>query len=363
MSTGERLTQAIQAVLPRSMSVVEGMQTNDVYHLEIQAAVPNMPSASIRHTVNALWVGEGWPKQVESVLRHGSLPDVIVGRRISPGAREFATSHNVGWVEESGAAEFITSSGLVIRTEPKVQHAGDFHMQTRLQGEGKQVAHKWTAAMLATAEALLLGTRATVDGVKNATTLSTGSCVRALRALTDLQLLSATAARGRYSQRNIENMSAFLGAYRDAAREQRAALPASFTHVVWKHPLDHIVKMSELWDRAGISWAVTGALGADQIAPYLTDVSTVEIYVGGPSTAHELDTVAGLIGGAPSLARGARLVLRPFPTTTSALHITRHCGLAIVPLPRLYADLFDVGVRGGEAAEHLKEVTGLGRDS
>jgi len=74
--------------------------------------------------------------------------------------------------------------------------------------------------------------------------------------------------------------------------------------------------------------------------------------------ANGLATLAAAAGTAGlRLLEGGRLQLRPFPTP-----ITRHLsaivspGLRSVTWPRAYADLRDTGVRGEEAAEHLREV-------
>jgi hypothetical protein len=53
---------------------------------------------------------------------------------------------------------------------------------------------------------------------------------------------------------------------------------------------------------------------------------------------------------------GGRLTLRPFPRGSAMNIIDTHHEIPIVPWPRAYADLQTVGVRGEEAAEHLKEL-------
>jgi hypothetical protein len=53
---------------------------------------------------------------------------------------------------------------------------------------------------------------------------------------------------------------------------------------------------------------------------------------------------------------GGRLVLRPFPTPAGAkLSETIADGFRSVLWPRAYADLRISGVRGEDAAEHLRE--------
>ncbi len=50
------------------------------------------------------------------------------------------------------------------------------------------------------------------------------------------------------------------------------------------------------------------------------------------------------------------MTLMPFPTVTTKRLAEKRRGLYIAPWPRVYADLRVAGVRGEEAAEHLREI-------
>ncbi len=102
----------------------------------------------------------------------------------------------------------------------------------------------------------------------------------------------------------------------------------------------------------GISWAATGTVAASLLAPYLTTVTSSEIYVEGTTSAR-LEWMAANAGLEP--IEGGRLTLRPFPTVTARRLAGVTNGLRVAPWPRVYADLRVVGVRGEEAAEHLRE--------
>jgi hypothetical protein len=81
--------------------------------------------------------------------------------------------------------------------------------------------------------------------------------------------------------------------------------------------------------------------------------TVVEVYV-------DAKTIAGLGAVAAEAAlrpiAGGRLTLRPFPTLAARRLASEIGGLHVAPWPRVYADLRAFGVRGEEAAEHLRDV-------
>jgi len=123
--------------------------------------------------------------------------------------------------------------------------------------------------------------------------------------------------------------------------------------VIWRDPVSGLAEVGRKWDTVGRAWACTGALAASVLAPHLTSVGASDVYV-------DVHTVAGLEAAAAEVGlepiEGGRLNLRPFPTQTSRLLRTEEQRVRLAPWPRVYADLQSIGVRGEEAAEHLREV-------
>ena len=122
--------------------------------------------------------------------------------------------------------------------------------------------------------------------------------------------------------------------------------------VSWRDPIAGLAETGRKWDRAGISWAATGVVASSVLAPYLTTITTTEVYVE-QATSAGLEWMAANVGLRP--IEGGRLTLLPFPTVTARRLATEKDGLRLVPWPRAYADLRIIGVRGEEAAEHLRE--------
>lgn len=114
-----------------------------------------------------------------------------------------------------------------------------------------------------------------------------------------------------------------------------------------------VIEAGKAWRSAGIDWAVTSALSAAVLAPALTEVAPMEVYVPGraPGDLRRAAASAGL-----REIEGGRLLLRPFPTPAGAA-VTEQIAPGVISVlwPRAYADLRVADVRGEDAAEHLRQ--------
>lgn len=325
----ERAVNTVLAVLPRATKArVPGSRGNAGPDLIVGA-----------QELDIQWIGEGSLADARGVLAKGRRrPDVAVARRLSPGAREALSEAGIGWVDETGAAEIAVGSIVVSRTGRPPKPA--------------EIPKRWTAAVLAVAEALLCDTRATVTATVAATGLSAGSCTQALRFLTDRGLLEAKARRGRFSSRQVADPERLLEAYASEAERARTSISLE-VGVTWRDLVAGLVEAGRKWDRAKLPWAATGAAAASVIAPYLTAVAAVEVYVDAGSMAL-LEAAAAAVDLRP--IEGGRLTLRPFPTVAVRELASELDGLRVAPWPRVYVDLRQYGVRGEEAAEHLRDI-------
>ncbi len=164
----------------------------------------------------------------------------------------------------------------------------------------------------------------------------------------------ADAARGKHSARRIKDENKLLEAYSNAiAASIRNRSPSLTVGGAWRDVLEGIIDTGKQWNKHKISWAVTGAAAAEILAPLMTTIGSAVVYVEAESLA-ELEAVAKKAGLQP--IEGGRLILMPFPTTTSQRLMQDANGLHLAPWPRIYADLRLTGVRGEDAAEHLREV-------
>jgi hypothetical protein len=327
-----RAARALRAVLPSRTSVDERPGATD---RDVIVTVAGQD-------VLLRWLPVGWPRQVAAALAQLPEPDVLAAPRLSPGARKRAGDAGVGWVDESGAAE-------IDRPNLAVSKTGD--------PAGRLDANLgWRPATLAVCEVLLAGTAsATVSSAVEATGLAMSTVATALKFLERDGYLSSDIARGRAAGRRIADHGALLDAY--AAAASRLRTPVSVpVGVLWRDPVAGAIDAGQRWSRAGLDWAATSALSAAVLAPTQTEIAPMEIYLPGrtPGDLRRAAAVADLreIGG-------GRLVLRPFPTPAAgALTVTVAGGLRSVLWPRVFADLRTTGVRGEDAAEHLREEMG-----
>lgn len=329
-ATTERAVDALRHVLPTSADV----------RYEVAGDEPDLVVNGC--ALELRWVGRGRLGDARQLLHDARVSDrlIAVAREFSPGAKNALSEQGVGWLDETGAAEIAVESIVVSRTgRPTKQPDSEA---------------RWTPSVLATAEALLCGSTATVSSIEEITGLSTGSCTKALRTLTQLGLLASNADRGPTSGRHVTDPTALLEAYVTADKARRPAIEL-VVGALWRDAVVGLAQIGERWTAGDIGWASTGAVASAVIAPFLTTIDTAVVYV-------DTETIAGLEATARTAdlvpIEAGRLTLRPFPTVSTRRLSTLVDGLQVAPWPRVYADLQHIGVRGEEAAEHLREVVG-----
>ncbi len=328
---GRRIVEALRAVLPPTVAVEHQVTREDATTVAIGS-----------RKVRVAWAGAGGLRQVRPFIESEDRPDVVVARLMSAGARDALSKAGVGWLDQTGAAEIAIGTIIVSRTgkvPPKEEREAN-----------------WTPAVFAIAEAVLCGTAPTLSATVKATGLSSGSCIHALRALAAMKLLTSSQARGPRSARRVVNADDFLDAYAAAVAAQTSKL-SLVVGAAWQNAVPGLRVEGRKWTRAGLEWAATGLVAASVLAPLVTNVGSAEVYVDAKTPA-ELDAFAARAGLAP--IEGGRLTLKPFPTVTARRMAKLTDEIRVAPWPRIYADVKLVGVRGEEAAEHLREVIGGG---
>lgn len=322
-----RAERTVLAVFPRSVNVTAPKPDS-----RADLMVNGQP-------LEITWVGSGHLGDIRPILQLSHhRPLIVVARQMSPGAQKALSESGMSWVDETGAADIAIGPIIISRTGRPLEQIDR--------------PKRWSPAILAIAEAVLSGVKATVSETQAVTGLSTGSCTNALRFLGELGLLEANATRGPGSARRIVDPRELLQAYASAVENLPKPLNLQ-VGVTWRDFVTGIIEIGKAWTKENLDWAVTGGAAASVTAPYLTSVTHATVYV-------DADTIVGLEASASDVGlrpiEGGRLNLKPFPTVAVRNLTQIHQGLRAAPWPRIYADLRNEGVRGEEAAEHLWEV-------
>lgn len=321
----ERAQRALAAVLPVGASLRRSGNTVTVNG----------------QAVELIWTDDAWPSEVARILAvkrpTDAPPRLLVARTLPSTSRALAEENGAGWLEESGAAS-IELPGLVIVRDAR--HVAPRH-------------GRWTPATLAIVEAVLAdGIKTTVSETTRATGLSPRTCALALSTLTDEGLLSAKAARGPKAARFVPDPGRLLEAYCRAYADLRS--PIEVSGGVGREDLDGFLrKIGTASPEPRHTWAVTGQYAAQAYAPFLTRVGRAVVLVDAKTPA-ELDSVLRHWRVRP--IEGGRLILRPFVSRGDGRRVRTLNGLPLAPWPSVVADAREEGVRGEEAADHLREI-------
>lgn len=337
-----RIRDALRSVLPRSLRV------------EVETLDPAIPTVTVRvgadkveHRFVAGWALEGWPADVERLLRLAPSIDVVAARAISVGARESLAERGIGWIDETGGAQLALPTGLVVVRDTASQPPPP-------AGEGR-----WARSTVAVAEAILSGTEPRVDPVQHATGLSRGATANALVQLEQDGLLKRATARGPRSSRQVADVAGLLDRYSTAVAALADKTRVLRLHRLWDDPLDLLIgDLAPRLATAQVAWATTGAAASMLLAPYLSNLSVVELYVD-ESLTFDSPRLADLLGARP-VDRGHRIEVRALPNLITATAGPVIDGVRCAPPARVYADLLAKGGRAAEAAQHLREVLDVG---
>lgn len=348
-----RATTALLRVIPQAF--------NPVAHGDMV----RLTRGPLSWSMKPLWLGEGFPADVHRMLarldtirptrgehpvtrgEHGPFP-VLVARRMSPGAQELLDAHEISWVDTAGRAVIAIEGELYISRLPPI--ASDAGRPFSWSAAAAVVA-EW---MLTRAARLPEADRLTVERVTviaKATDLSSAHVARVLRQFDEQHYTIKTGAeRGSSASREFRDAGRMLSDWAANHSLNLGRRAIEFT-VPWRDPNRTIDQVRSAL--GGLAWALTGAAAADLIAPHLTSVPTVDVYV---SEAHERDSLKILSAQDhfTEVPTGGRV--RLFTERAQALELSSdRDGVPVASPVRVYADLLREGGRAMEAAEFLRE--------
>jgi hypothetical protein len=301
----------------------------------------------------AVWSGRGWPADVAAFLNHrpADLPTrfVLTAPSFSSGAIELLEEARLNWADELGNAHIRTPGLFVFRQG--------------VEPVRERPAFTWSPSAIAVAEALLTGGDEAGIRTGELANLVDWSPAQVSQVLQAFDANGWTTKygpqRGPSARRELHDFDGLLDAWSEALRstEQETRL----AHRTMREPL------SLLTDELGpaldekVRWAVGGWAAAQELAPIVDIIPSLQIYV------HEDDfdrplTEAMRAVGVDDVSEGGRVSFHPASPGVLALSAPARFG-RLVSAPRVYVDLLRIGGRGDDAARHLREEILVGRST
>ncbi len=280
----------------------------------------------------------GW-QLVHYVKAHPGIPLVLVAEETTTEARTILRDNRIGVIDGLGNAH-VELPGMLIHLEGRapVRRLPSATATARLRGR---------AGMLA--QALLLDPARAwrIQDLAQAGRASTGL---AHRVLTRLQREGVVIAQGAGPNRlrRVTDPTALLDLWAEEQAERPLRTPG---YLLGQTPQQVMERLGSGLGKAGIDYALTGAAGATLVAPLVTAVPVVDVWVAARAAPEDLYRAAG----AEAVAQGQNVVFLQSKDDTPLEFREQRKDLWVVNRFRLYSDLLADPRRGREQARHLRE--------
>lgn len=269
------------------------------------------------------------------------MPMVVIARDTTGGARAALAAEGIGAIDGLGNVS-LELPGLLVRIESAARRPRPKSRATLL-GKTSLVA-----------QAMLLDTGRTwhVNELAEHAGVSGALAHRVLQRLADLEIVASHGV-GPSKQRRLVEPSALLDLWVEEHRDRSRRHPA---FMLAPGPEDLAATVCRGLESAEVSYALTGAAAIARIAPILTNVPIVEVWLEGLA---DPGAVCAQIG-ADEVTSGPNVVFQQERDDVPLAFRTRRDGVWFANACRLYFDAQRDPQRGQEQAAHLRrEVIGF----
>jgi DNA-binding transcriptional regulator YhcF (GntR family) len=269
---------------------------------------------------------------------------LLVAGETTAEARTILEDHGIAVIDGLGNAH-IELPGLLFHLEGRrrPQRPAGAISPTRLKGKAGVVA-----------QALLLHPERAwhVQDLAKAAQVSRALAHRVLARL-EREGIVAAEGTGPNRVRRVTNRTAVLDLWAEEYVERPVRTPA---HLLAQTPQELINKLGANLSRRGIDYALTGAAAASLVAPFITSLPVVDVWVEAAAAPEVLYDGAQ----ADPVTTGQNVVFLQAKDNTPLAFREEAKGLWLVNRFRLYGDLRTDPRRGREQADHLRrEVIGF----
>jgi hypothetical protein len=268
-----------------------------------------------------------------------NTPLLLIAGETTGEARKILEDHGIAVLDGLGNAH-IELPGLLFHIEGRRGRlrTPTANPPTRLKGKAGVAA-----------QALLLHPDRTwqVQELGEEAEISAGLAHRVLARLTDDGIVE-TEGTGPNRVRRVVNPAALLDLWAEENIERPTRTPA---HLLAQTPRQLINEVGTNLGRAGIDYALTGSAGASLVAPFVTAIPVVDVWVNARATPADLYDAAQ----AGPVTDGQNVVFLQARDDTPLAFRAHTKKLWVVNRFRLYADLRRDPRRGREQADHLRQ--------
>lgn len=292
--------------------------------------------------------GHGWPSDVRRVLsqygRDTRRNIIFYAPRFSDAARQALAEHSSNWLDASSLHLHLPGKMLI-------------HIERSDDPASPPRKFAWSRSAFEIAEYVLANEpkRLKLARIAQATGWSRPMVSKTL---IQWDLLGWTAKRGSPRGANAWRELASPGGLLEAWSAERAMPekrgPQVFGHAITRDPVSFAfgplaAALRKLDEHAFTSW-----IAASRIAPYTTTIPSIHVYV--PNTAIDSGSYEDVFSaaGLKQVADAAVVTLEGAGPDVFRNAVSQP--LRSASMPRVYADLLQSGGRGGDVAEHLREV-------
>ncbi len=287
-------------------------------------------SVEVKTRVNAANV-----HQLIHRARGTSLPLVVIARDMTEGARTALAEEGIGTIDGLGNVR-LELPGLLVRLDGAARRPRSKTRAT-LSGKSSLVAQ---AMLLDTARSWHVAEMAEYAGV------SPALAHRVLQRLVDLEIVASQGA-GPSKQRRLVEPSALFDLWVEEHHDRSRRHP---TFMLAAAAEDLAATVCRRLESAGVSYALTGAAAIARIAPVLTSVPVVEVWL---EAVADPSAVSAEIS-AEEVTSGPNVVLQQERDDIPLAYRTRRHGAWFANVCRLYFDARRNPQRGQEQADHLR---------
>lgn len=305
------------------------------------------------------WAGSGLPRDVTRCIDtfDAREPAILTAKRLTPNSVQMLTERGLNFADLSGHARIILPGRgvVIVRDEPHprpsqtIATAAEQDVALPITARG---GHSWPPAALAVAEWILVERRVGgIDEMADALRLSHGRVSQILATFDALALTTRTGGRrGRSVVREAVRDKILIPWGHACAQRDRPTLHA---HTTERHPLRIAQSLKPGLDEIG-DWAVTGWVAASLLAPFVTQVPTLQLYLPAESV-RAMNSAALRRLNLTKVDEPARVTI--WAADGYALQSASQPSVASIPLchpVRVYSDLLRIGGRAHDAADHLR---------